>query len=139
MSSDRIEKEVTLRAPLDRVWRAIANADEFGRWFGVRFDGPFVAGESVTGVITPTEVDDDVADEIRQLAIRAFDAIDGQGLARVDFFLTEDGPVVNEINTMPGFTTISMYPRMWAASGVDYPTLLATMVDTALARGTGLR
>lgn len=61
MSSDRIEKEVTLRAPLDRVWRAVANADEFGRWFGVRFDGPFVAGESVTGVITPTEVDDEVA------------------------------------------------------------------------------
>ena len=61
MSSDRIEKEVTLRAPLDRVWRAIANADEFGRWFGVRFDGPFVAGQSVTGVITPTEVDDEVA------------------------------------------------------------------------------
>ena len=87
----------------------------------------------------PAKVDDDVADEIRQLAIRAFRAIDCQGLARVDFFLTDDGPVINEINTMPGFTTISMYPRMWAASGVDYPTLLATMVDTALARGTGLR
>lgn len=61
MSSDRIEKEVTLRAPLERVWRAIADADEFGRWFGVRFDGPFVEGESVVGVITPTTVDDDVA------------------------------------------------------------------------------
>lgn len=61
MNSDRIEKEVTLRAPLGRVWRAISNADEFGRWFGVRFDGPFVAGQSVTGVITPTEVDDEVA------------------------------------------------------------------------------
>jgi D-alanine-D-alanine ligase len=87
----------------------------------------------------PAKIDDDVAGEIRQLAIRAFRAIDGQGLARVDFFLTEDGPVINEINTMPGFTTISMYPRMWAASGVDYPTLLAAMVDTAVARGTGLR
>lgn len=61
MNSDHIEKEVILRAPLDRVWRAISNADEFGRWFGVRFDGPFVAGEPVTGVITPTEVDDEVA------------------------------------------------------------------------------
>ena len=80
----------------------------------------------------PAKIDDDVADAVRQLAIRAFNAIDCQGLARVDFFLTDDGPVVNEINTMPGFTTISMYPRMWAASGVDYPTLLATMVDTAL-------
>jgi D-alanine-D-alanine ligase len=87
----------------------------------------------------PAKIDDDVADLIRQLAIRAFNAIDCQGLARVDFFLTDDGPVVNEINTMPGFTTISMYPRMWAASGVDYPTLLATMVNTARARGTGLR
>ena len=61
MSTDRIEKEVLLRAPLERVWRAISDAEEFGRWFGVRFDGPFVAGESVTGVITPTEVDDEVA------------------------------------------------------------------------------
>lgn len=87
----------------------------------------------------PAKIDDEVAEEIRRLAIRAFTAIDCQGLARVDFFLTEDGPVVNEINTMPGFTTISMYPRMWAASGVDYPALLAAMVDTALARGTGLR
>ncbi|MGP4053562.1 D-alanine--D-alanine ligase family protein [Mycobacterium sp. 4D054] len=87
----------------------------------------------------PAKVDDDVADVVRQLSIRAFQAIDCQGLARVDFFLTDNGPVINEINTMPGFTTISMYPRMWAASGVDYPTLLATMVDTALARGTGLR
>lgn len=87
----------------------------------------------------PAKVDDDVAEELRQLAIRAFNALDCQGLARVDFFLTEDGPVVNEINTMPGFTTISMYPRMWAASGIDYPTLVGTMVETALARGTGLR
>ena len=87
----------------------------------------------------PAKVDDEIAVTVRQLAVRAFKAIDCQGLARVDFFLTEDGPVLNEINTMPGFTTISMYPRMWAASGVDYATLLATMVQTALARGVGLR
>jgi D-alanine-D-alanine ligase len=87
----------------------------------------------------PAKVDDDTAEAIRQLAVRAFKAIDCQGLARIDFFLTEDGPVLNEINTMPGFTTISMYPRMWAASGVDYAALLTTMVDTALARGVGLR
>jgi len=61
MSSDRIEKEIVLRASLERVWRAISDADEFGRWFGVRFDGPFVAGASVTGVITPTTVDGAVA------------------------------------------------------------------------------
>jgi D-alanine-D-alanine ligase len=95
--------------------------------------------EDAAELDVPAKVDDEIADEVRQLAIRAFHAIDGQGLARVDFFLTDAGPVINEINTMPGFTTISMYPRMWAASGVDYPTLLAAMVDTALARGTGLR
>ena|SRR5690242_6544999 len=61
MTSDRIEKEVVLRAPLERVWRAISNADEFGQWFGVRFDGPFVEGSSVTGVMTPTTVDEEVA------------------------------------------------------------------------------
>ena len=87
----------------------------------------------------PAKLDDDVSDAVRELAIRAFNAIDGQGLARVDFFLTEDGPLINEVNTMPGFTTISMYPRMWAASGMDYSTLLTIMVETALARGTGLR
>jgi D-alanine-D-alanine ligase len=95
--------------------------------------------EEAAELDVPAKIDDSIADEVRQLAIRAFQAIDCQGLARVDFFLTEDGPLVNEINTMPGFTTISMFPRMWAASGVDYPTLLATMVETARKRGTGLR
>jgi D-alanine-D-alanine ligase len=87
----------------------------------------------------PAAVDDQTAKLLQALAIRTFNALDCQGLARVDFFLTSDGPVVNEINTMPGFTTISMYPRMWGASGVDYQTLVGTMVETALARGTGLR
>ncbi|OMC41822.1 SRPBCC family protein [Mycobacterium sp. IS-1264] len=61
MSTDRIEKQTLLRAPLDRVWRAIADAEEFGRWFGVRFDGPFVEGEPVGATITPTTVDEEVA------------------------------------------------------------------------------
>ncbi|MGC2655339.1 MAG: D-alanine--D-alanine ligase family protein [Mycobacterium sp.] len=95
--------------------------------------------EDAAELDVPAKVDDEVSDAVRALAVAAFRAIDGQGLARVDFFLTEEGPLINEINTMPGFTTISMYPRMWAASGVDYPTLLATMVETALARGVGLR
>jgi D-alanine-D-alanine ligase len=95
--------------------------------------------DDVAELDVPAKIDDDVSADIRQLAIKAFRAIDCQGLARVDFFLTDNGPIINELNTMPGFTTISMYPRMWAASGVDYPTLLATMVETALARGTGLR
>src|SRR5246127_605882 len=61
MSTDRIEKRVVLRAPLDRVWRAISDAEEVGRWFGVRFDGPFVEGAFITAAIAPTTVDDEVA------------------------------------------------------------------------------
>lgn len=61
MSTDRIEKQVVLRATLDRVWRAISDSGEFGQWFGVRFDGPFVAGASVSATITPTSVDAEVA------------------------------------------------------------------------------
>ncbi|MCA1007526.1 D-alanine--D-alanine ligase [Rhodococcus hoagii] len=87
----------------------------------------------------PAKLDDDVSEQIRALAVRAFRALDCQGLARVDFFVTADGPVINEINTMPGFTSISMYPRMWQAAGVEYATLVSTLVDTAVARGTGLR
>jgi D-alanine-D-alanine ligase len=87
----------------------------------------------------PAKVDDDVAEAVRALAIRAFRAIDCQGLARVDFFLTENGPLVNEINTMPGFTTISMYPRMWEATGLTYPALVDRLVQLALRRPTGLR
>jgi len=59
--TDRIEKHVLLRAPLARVWQALTDAREFGRWFGVRFDGPFVAGEPLHGVVAPTEVDAEVA------------------------------------------------------------------------------
>ena len=62
MSTDRIEKQVLLRAPMDRVWRAISDSQEFGRWFGVRVDGPFVAGASVTATIIGTTVDEEVAE-----------------------------------------------------------------------------
>jgi D-alanine-D-alanine ligase len=88
----------------------------------------------------PAKLDDDVADRLREAAVAAFRALDGQGLARVDFFVGPDGAItVNEVNTMPGFTPISMFPRAWAVTGVDYPSLLTTLVETALARGTGLR
>jgi D-alanine-D-alanine ligase len=68
------------------------------------------------------------------MALRAFDAVDGRGLARVDFFLTADGPVVNELNTMPGFTPISMFPKVWIAGGMTYGELITDLVETALAR-----
>ena len=68
--------------------------------------------------------------------MRAFEAVGCEGLARVDFFVMPDGSlVVNEINTMPGFTPLSMFPRMWAATGVDYPTLVDRLIRLALARG----
>ena len=87
----------------------------------------------------PAKLDEAVAAQIQDLAVRAFRSLDCQGLSRVDFFVTVDGPVINEINTMPGFTAISMYPKMWAQSGIDYQRLLTILLDTALARGTGLR
>jgi uncharacterized protein YndB with AHSA1/START domain len=61
MTQDRIEKKVLLRAPLERVWAAVSDATQFGFWFGVAFDGPFVAGQRLTGRITPTRVDPEVA------------------------------------------------------------------------------
>ena len=70
----------------------------------------------------------------------ASDAVGCEGLARVDFFVMPDGSlVVNEINTMPGFTPTSMFPRMWAASGLDYPALVDRLIALALQRDTGLR
>jgi D-alanine-D-alanine ligase len=88
----------------------------------------------------PAKLDDDITAEVQAMAVAAFRSLDCQGLARVDFFVGPDGSLtINEINTMPGFTPISMFPRMWAVTGVDYPTLLSILIDTAVARGTGLR
>ncbi|MQA61920.1 MAG: D-alanine--D-alanine ligase [Actinophytocola sp.] len=88
----------------------------------------------------PAKVDDDVTERLRAMAVRAFAALDCAGLARVDFFVGAGGELtINEVNTMPGFTTTSAYPKMWEVTGVDYPTLLTTLVETALSRGTGLR
>lgn len=88
----------------------------------------------------PADLPDDVTQRVREMACRAFVALDGAGLARVDFFVGDDGTItLNEVNTMPGFTPISMFPKMWAASGLDYPALIDRMVRTALRRGTGLR
>jgi D-alanine-D-alanine ligase len=69
-----------------------------------------------------------------------FDAVGCEDYARVDFFVGDDGSVVlNEINTIPGFTHISLFPRMWQASGVDYPDLVARLVNRAMAKRRGLR
>ncbi len=90
-------------------------------------------------LVVPAELPAEVEGRVQAAAIRAFDALACDGLARVDFFVRADGEVVlNEVNTMPGFTAISMYPRMWAASGVDYPELVDRLVADALRKGTGL-
>jgi D-alanine-D-alanine ligase len=88
----------------------------------------------------PAKLDDDITAGLQEMAVAAFRSLDCQGLARVDFFVGPDGSLtVNEINTMPGFTPISMFPRMWSVTGVEYPALLSILIDTAIARGTGLR
>jgi D-alanine-D-alanine ligase len=96
--------------------------------------------DSGTQFDIPPDLPGDVVARVRSAAIEAFEALDCEGLARVDFFLADDGGlVVNEVNTMPGFTPVSMFPQMWAATGVDYATLVARLIDDAIQRGTGLR
>jgi D-alanine-D-alanine ligase len=86
--------------------------------------------------VVPAPLDPEQVREIQRLSIAAFQAVDGSGLARVDFLMAGDSGaiVVNEVNTMPGFTTISMYPKMWEASGLPYPDLLDRLITLALER-----
>ena len=96
--------------------------------------------DGATELDVPADVPESAARMMRNLAVRAFEALACEGLARVDFFLSTDGSVlVNEVNTMPGFTPVSMFPLMWQASGLDYPALVDRLLRTALRRGTGLR
>ncbi|CUU66904.1 D-alanine--D-alanine ligase family protein [Corynebacterium variabile] len=82
----------------------------------------------------PAPLPEGQADAVRRWAVETFRALDCEGLARVDFFVTEDGPVLNEPNTMPGFTPISMYPKMFEATGVAYTELLDILIARALVR-----
>ncbi len=103
------------------------------------FDAKYLPEEQVR-LDVPARVEAALADEVRRLAVRTFEAIGCEGLARVDVFLTRDDRVViNEINTMPGFTAHSMFPRMWAATGMSYPDLVEHLVRLALRRPLGLR
>ncbi|MFH9724404.1 D-alanine--D-alanine ligase family protein [Streptomyces sp. NPDC017254] len=95
--------------------------------------------DSASGIV-PAPIGDEATAEIQRLAVAAYEAISCEGLVRADFFLTEEGDfVINEVNTMPGFTPISMYPRMWQESGVSYPELVDRLIQAALNRSTGLR
>ncbi|MGW5021676.1 D-alanine--D-alanine ligase family protein [Streptomyces cacaoi] len=95
--------------------------------------------DSASGVV-PAPLTEEQTARVQELAVRAFEAASCEGLVRADFFLGDDGEfVINEINTMPGFTPISMYPRMWQESGVSYPELVDRLLQAALNRPTGLR
>jgi D-alanine-D-alanine ligase len=103
------------------------------------FDAKYLPEEQVD-LDVPADIQPELVDQVQQLAIKTFEAIGCEGLARVDVFVTHDGHVViNEINTMPGFTSHSMFPRMWAASGVPYPELVERLITLALRRPVGLR
>ncbi len=102
-----------------------------GEWY----DYETKYGEGQTTFKVPAALSPETTELVRSLAIRAFQAIDGAGMARVDFFVERDGRViVNEINTIPGFTATSAYPRLWEASGISYSELISRLIDLALER-----
>jgi D-alanine-D-alanine ligase len=91
--------------------------------------------EEGAAVKVPADLERDVSDKVRKLSIEAFRALGCEGLARIDFFLREDGKlIVNEVNTLPGFTNISMYPKVFGAMGVSYSELVDRLIRHALAR-----
>ncbi|HYP43686.1 MAG TPA: D-alanine--D-alanine ligase family protein [Propionibacteriaceae bacterium] len=103
------------------------------------FEAKYLPEEQVD-LDVPASVPQELSARVQACAVRAFTALGCEGLARVDVFVTADGEVVlNEINTMPGFTEHSMFPRMWAASGLDYPHLVDRLISLGLARPVGLR
>ncbi|MBR0365375.1 MAG: ATP-grasp domain-containing protein, partial [Clostridia bacterium] len=95
------------------------------------FDAKY--NDDSTVLVIPAELPEETIEKIREYSLAAFHALDGQGIARVDFFVRRsDGSIVlNEINTMPGFTSISMYPKLWNAVGVGYGELLDTLIELA--------
>ena len=103
------------------------------------FEAKYLADQH-TEIDIPADIDAETEQALRAMAVRAFDALSCEGLARVDFFVMPDGSlIINELNTMPGFTPTSMYPQLWAATGMAYPQLVDRLVQLALRRGTGLR
>jgi D-alanine-D-alanine ligase len=103
------------------------------------FEAKYVRGGAVN-LSCPADMPEADIARVREQAAIAFDAVGAEGLSRVDFFYTAAGElIINEINTMPGFTPSSMYPQMWAASGLSYPELIDELLQLALTRKTGLR
>lgn len=98
------------------------------------FEGKYLGGDGVD-VVCPADLEEAEVTAVQDAGIRAFEAVDGRGLARVDMFLTASGElVVNELNTMPGFTPISMFPKCWVVSGLSYGDLISELIEAGLRR-----
>ena len=101
------------------------------------YDTKYIDDDAAT-VAVPADIDAGASEAIRDIAVRTFQVLECAGLARVDVFLTPEGNiVVNEINTLPGFTRISMYPKLWQASGLNYSALVTRLIELAMARHAG--
>lgn len=96
------------------------------------FEAKYLGGAGIE-LVCPAALTAEELSSMQTLAVRAFDSIGAEGLSRVDFFLTPEGWVINEINTMPGFTPISMFPSCWLNSGLSYPELITELIEVALA------
>ena len=95
------------------------------------YDAKYITDTSVAYV--PARISENAAEQVRDMAVRVYQAVGCQGLSRVDFFVTEQERVVfNEINTIPGYTSISMYPKLFAASGIPYPQLIDELINLAM-------
>ncbi|KAA1378505.1 D-alanine--D-alanine ligase family protein [Aeromicrobium fastidiosum] len=122
--------------PIASVVGEITVAEESDHEF-YDFEAKYLDGTSLN--VVPADIPVTLSERIRTYAVQAFEAVGCEGLARVDFFATDDGLVINEINTMPGFTPYSMFPVLWEASGVPYAELVDRLIQLALQRDTGLR
>ena len=118
----------TLLASVPALLAGIDDSDEGFYGFDTKYLDNVVTAE------IPAPFAPELTEKLRDMAIRAFEALNCEGLSRVDFFVTKDSVYINEINTLPGFTPISMYPQVLAASGVEYPALLEALIEQALAK-----
>ena len=102
------------------------------------FDAKYL--DDSADLIVPADLPVEIIKEVQAKAIQSFNALGCEGFARCDFFVKSSGEVlINEINTLPGFTSISMFPRMWQATGLTYPQIIEVLIADALRRGAGLR
>jgi D-alanine-D-alanine ligase len=129
---DAREIEVSILGNDDPVASVPGEIVPSNEWYD--YQAKYLGGES--RIIIPAPIAPEIAEQVREMGIRAFKAIDGSGLARVDFLLdrTNETLYLNEANTMPGFTSVSMYAKMWEASGLSYSALLDRLIELAIER-----